>query len=300
MAKTGGGQREGGDLEGTAEGALMARAAHALHAPDPVLRDDWALQLLRPEIRASLRDPDHYRDHYAPDASPFSGIFAVGLGALRHAEDTVERCVDRGIGQYVCLGAGFDTFALRRHDLADRLIVFEVDFPDVQALKRERIEAAGETPHALPRFVPVDFEDFDPADLAEALAARGFDPERPAVFSWMNVLPYLTPEATRETLTALARLSASGSHLVANYAAAVPLSEDQRAFLATLQGATDSRSEPLRSAWPPDEFLALLDESGFDVAEHLDETDLTRRYFEGRSDGLRPGLPARVVTAVSR
>jgi O-methyltransferase involved in polyketide biosynthesis len=47
---------------GTAEGALLGRAAHAPHANDPVLDDFWAVELLSPEAHALVRDPEHSRD----------------------------------------------------------------------------------------------------------------------------------------------------------------------------------------------------------------------------------------------
>ncbi len=105
------------------------------------------------------------------------------------------------------LGAGFDTLALRRADLVDRLRVFGLDHPDVQQLKRERIDAAGATPASLPGFVPVDFE---VSNLADGLAASAFDPRRRALFSWLNTLPYPTPDGVASTLDSLLELAAPG------------------------------------------------------------------------------------------
>ena len=181
MAKTG-----DGESLGTAEGAVMGRATHTLHAEDPVLLDTWAVELLGSDSQAQARDPEQERRAREAMGIDIRLLLAVGVGSLRYAEDEVERCVAQGIDQYVILGAGFDTFALRREDMAGRLRVFEVDFPDVQALKRARIERAAATPAQLPTFVPVDFETMK---VSEALLAAGFDPSRPAVFSWMNTIP---------------------------------------------------------------------------------------------------------------
>jgi hypothetical protein len=38
----------------------------------------------------------------------------------------------------------------------------------------------------------------------------------------------------------------------------------------------------------PREMLALARESGFREAQHVSAATLTRRYFAGRTDGLRP------------
>ena len=140
MAKTG-----DGESLGTAEGAVMGRAAHALHAEDPVLDDHWAIHLLGEASRAQVTSPDYLALSIERAGFDASRILAIGVGALRYAEDEVERCVARGVGQYVILGAGFDTFALRRADLVDRLVVFEVDHPDGFAGgdERYRYDAAG-------------------------------------------------------------------------------------------------------------------------------------------------------------
>jgi O-methyltransferase involved in polyketide biosynthesis len=44
--------------------------------------------------------------------------------------------VGQGLGQYVILGAGLDTFVQRKPDIAARLTVFEVDRPGPQAWKQ--------------------------------------------------------------------------------------------------------------------------------------------------------------------
>ena len=292
MAKTG----AGGGL-GTAEGAVMGRAAHALHADSPVLDDRWAIWLLDPATRAQVRDPAYAArpmEWGEFDAAP---LFALNVGCLRYAEDQVERCVEGEIDQYVILGAGFDTFALRRGDLCDRLRVFEVDHPDVQALKRARIAEADATPDAMPTFVPVDFES---TGLSEGLAATAFDPARRCVVSWMNTIPYLSESATEATLRELAGLMAPMSRIVLNYACDVPLSEEQRVYLQTLQGKVSQSGEPLRARWRPEAFEKLLAGFDFSVVEHATEQHLHARYFEGRADGLSPGVPARLIVAAAQ
>ena len=288
MAKTG-----DGESLGTAEGAVLGRATHTLHAEAPVLRDTWALELLGDSSRAQALDPEYEPRDRRASGFDFRLILAVGIGSLRYAEDEVEAAVDRGVDQYVILGAGFDTFALRRDDLANRLRVFEVDFPDVQALKRRRIEAASHPPAQMPAFVAVDFETMS---IETALPAAGFDPGRPSLWSWMNTTPYLTNEATRTTLATARRLMAPGSRIVLNYRGEVALTPDQIDYLKTLAGVTSAGGEPFRSSWKPEDFERLAEESGFQIIEHITESDLNDRYWSGRSDGMYAGMPARLVT----
>jgi len=289
MARTGDEGRQG-----TAEGAAMGRAAHALHAEEPVLDDFWAFELIAPSARALVLDPSFGSGGMLWDGFDTSPLFAVNVGSLRYAEDEVDRCARSGIDQYVILGAGFDSFALRREDLVGRLKVYEVDHPDVQRLKRSRIAQASREPASLPIFVPVDFEI---VGVREGLAQTDFDPRRRTVFSWMNTLPYLSATAIEATLRDVAEIAAEGSRLVLNYACDVPLSDVQAAYQRSLRERLGRSDEPLHPPWHPAEFEALLTRVGFSVREHGSERDLEDRYFAGRSDGLAPTTPVRVVTA---
>ena len=132
----------------------------------------------------------------------------------RFVEDLVQDQAAGGVGQYVLLGAGLDTFVQRRPELAARLTVFEVDRPGPQAWKRRRlIELGYGVPHGL-RLVPDDFET-DGSWWAK-LAAAGFDAAQPAVVASLGVSMYLTREANQATLRQLAAL-APGSTVVMTF-----------------------------------------------------------------------------------
>jgi methyltransferase (TIGR00027 family) len=292
MAKTGSDSQPG-----TAEGAALGRALHARHASDPVLDDRWAAHLLSPEHREQVLASEDERAMQMIEGFDASPIFAVNVGCLRYAEDEVERCIASGISQYLVLGAGLDSFALRRADLRHAVTVFEVDHPDMQALKRRRIEEATEEPAMLPGFIAVDFE----CDkLSEKITASDFDTSRKSVVSWLNTIHYLTEDATASTLAELASILVPGSRLVLNYSVDVELTAEQLAFIHQLLEVTTATGEPFMSRWRPTEFESLLDAQGFDIVEHATETDLTRRYFNHRSDGLKPGIPLRVLIAQRR
>ena len=80
------------------------------------------------------------------------------LARARFIEDLVAEQAAHGVGQYVILGAGLDTFAQRRPELASRLLVFEIDRPGPQAWKRQRLVDLGLGIPSFLRLVPVDFE----------------------------------------------------------------------------------------------------------------------------------------------
>jgi len=68
---------------------------------------------------------------------PYLRAFSRWMCArARFTEDIVEQAAASGVGQYVILGAGLDSFACRRGDLLGRLRVFEVDHPATQVSGR--------------------------------------------------------------------------------------------------------------------------------------------------------------------
>src|SRR2546430_891002 len=137
--------------DSTAVRVALWRAMHVQIDPPPhVLEDEIGLRLVAPE--------DDWRRR--PDMDPhFTSRFRASIVArARFVVDLVAEEVRRGVEQYVILGAGLDTFAQRRPEIASRLRIFEVDRPGPQAWKRQRlIEFGFGIPEWL-RLVPVDFE----------------------------------------------------------------------------------------------------------------------------------------------
>src|SRR5205823_14348019 len=103
------------------------------------------------------------------DMSAFTRPFRASIVArARFVEDLVAEQAARGVAQYVILGAGLDTFAQRRPDLASRLLVFEIDQPGPQAWKRQRLIDLGLGIPSFLRLVPVDFEAGDARHVVHA------------------------------------------------------------------------------------------------------------------------------------
>lgn len=207
----------------------------------------------------------------------------------RYAEDCVAAAAGSGVRQYVILGAGLDSFAYRNPFAALR--VFEVDHPATQAWKRERVAAAGIVPPPSLTFVPIDFER---ETIAAALAAQGFDASAPTIVSWLGVTVYLTRDAVVRTLAWAATL-APGSGIVFTY-----VGKDEAAASSahgTLAEHAASLGEPWLTRFDPPELAHELAELGLRLVEDLDAGTATRRYFAGRTDGLRVGGASHVVHA---
>jgi methyltransferase (TIGR00027 family) len=264
--------------DGTAVRVALWRALHVQADPSPhVLEDEVGLELAAPE--------PGWRDR--PDMSPFTRPFRASIVARgRFIEDLVAERAARGVGQYVILGAGLDTFAQRRADLTPRLAVFEVDRPGPQAWKRRRLLDLGFGIPAFLRLVPVDFEAGDA--WWERLVGAGFDAERPAVVASTGVSMYLTRDAIAATLRQVAAL-APGSTLAMSFLLPLELADPEvRPGLQRAAEGARASGTPFISFFTPAEVLALAREAGFRDAQHVSAADLAERYFAGRTDGLRP------------
>jgi methyltransferase (TIGR00027 family) len=116
------------------------------------------------------------------------------------------------IDQLVILGAGLDSRAFRLPGIAN-VSVFEVDHPASQQYKLAQTAGLEPLSRSL-RFVSVDFER---DSLEEKLIEAGFDRNLPSIWIWEGVVMYLSNDAMRGTLRAIARLSSEGSCLVIEY-----------------------------------------------------------------------------------
>jgi len=262
----------------TAVRVALWRAVHVrVDAPPHVLEDEIGLRLAAPA--------DGWQDR--PDMDPVftSGFRAAVVARARFIEDLVAERAGRGTGQYVLLGAGLDTFAQRRQDLASRLVVFEVDQPGTQAWKRQRLIDLGYGVPEWLRLVPVDFE--EGASWQEEAALAGFDAARPAVVASTGVSMYLTREANQATLRDLAKL-APGSTVAMTFLLPLDLIEerDRQGWIMAENGARSSGT-PFISFFDPEEFLDLARSAGFSHVRHVSGRELNDRYFAGRPDGLR-------------
>jgi methyltransferase (TIGR00027 family) len=197
-------------------------------------------------------------------------------------EDKLAEAVADGVRQYVLLGAGLDTFAYRNP--FPSLRVLEVDFPATQEWKKAMLrEASIDLPSAL-TFVPLDFER---QTLAKGLAESGFDAAMPAFFGWLGVIPYLTLEAFRATLSAIGQLPA-GSGVGFDYALAPEtLTPAGRIAFDALAGRVAAAGEPFQLFFTPDAMELELRRAGFHRVEQLNSEQLNEIYFKERADGLR-------------
>jgi methyltransferase (TIGR00027 family) len=262
----------------TAVRVALWRALHVeVDSPPHVFEDVVGLALAAPG--------DGWRDR--PDMSPFTRPFRASIVArARFVEDLVTAQAERGVTQYVILGAGLDTFAQRRPELASRLLVFEIDRPGPQAWKRQRLDEIGFGIPSCLRLVPVEFEAGD--TWWQRLATSGFDSRRPTVVASTGVSMYLTNEAVTATLRQIATL-APGSTLAMSFMLPIDMAEPElRPWVQRAAAGARANGTPFISFFTPTQMLTLAREAGFAHVQHVSAATLGERYFADRQDGLRP------------
>jgi methyltransferase (TIGR00027 family) len=270
----------------TAYRVAMRRAAHQMLDNPKVLDDPIAVRIIGERGAAELRaDPGRQQGRIARSVRAFMAARS------RFAEDELARAVERGVRQYVILGAGLDTFAYRVPEAWHDLRVFEVDFPATQEWKRRRLEAAGIAAPAAVSYVPVDFEK---QGLAEELARAGLDASAGAFFSWLGVTMYLAKESIVSTLRFIAATSRihgqPGGGVAFDYT--VPrasLKWMERIALDVLSRRVAAAGEPFVTSFEPRELAEELRAIGFRELEDIGTPEINDRYFKDRADGLRVG-----------
>ena len=255
----------------TAIAVAIQRAVHQIADGTPVFSDPLAVSIIGPKARAAIAKR---RARYGRFTSVLRTVLVV---RARVAEDTLAEAVAAGVRQYVVLGAGLDTFALRNADPS--LHVFEVDHANTQTWKRRRIEEEGLVVPATLQFVPVDFTR---DDLAVELRRAGLRPEQDTFFSWLGVAMYLSPDAIRATLQAVSELSGPNGGIVFDFIAPAPRSQPHLRLIMWWRGRRVARlGEPFREPLAPADAERWLREAGFGHVDILTPQQLTERYLRG-------------------
>ncbi|TGK20061.1 SAM-dependent methyltransferase [Leptospira fluminis] len=264
--------------ESSAVRVALWRAMHVqIDSPPHLLEDEIGLKLTAPD--------EGWRQR--PDMHPTgTATYRASIVArARFIEDLVLEGCDRGVHQYVILGAGLDTFAQRRPSIASKLRIFEVDQPGPQAWKKQRLTDLGfGIPDGL-HFVPVDFEAGE--SWWNLLEKSGFDKSQPAVVASTGVTMYLTQEAIFAMLRQIASL-APGSTLAMTFILPLELIDpEERPQHEAVYKAARAAGTPFLSFFSPPDMLDLARKAGFSQVQYVSAEDLARKYFTGRSDGLK-------------
>lgn len=199
----------------------------------------------------------------------------------------LERAVALGRRQVASVGAGLDTRAFRMKALSAAHF-FEIDHPATQAFKQGK--AAGLSPVVEKlTYVPVDLER---DALSTCLLSAGHRPDEPTAWIWEGVVMYLSDEALRATLRALADASAPGSVLLVNYMEP----DAPRGRSLVLHLIARIWKEPLVGFRRREVMLAEVERAGFRALRDTGAEDWARQ-FGAPFDSSNPAANTRLLVA---
>jgi methyltransferase (TIGR00027 family) len=265
------------------------RAAHTRLDPHPLIDDPWGDRLVPESVKRAMASPDEALDESLRRSPSYGNVIL----RTRFAEDALQAAVSKGVSQYVLIGAGFDSFSLRRPAYSANLQIFEIDFPATQRLKKERIDACG---MALPDSVHFIAADLSQESVAAALARSSFETKQLAFFSWLGVTMYLTREANLATLSSIASCSPAASEVVFTYLDEQVFQAQSESFRA-LEQRVAAIGEPFLSGFNPAELAASLAACGLDLVEDLSGSEAAARYDRSGEHGLGQSMFSHMALA---
>ena len=275
----------------TALGTAYLRAAHqVLDAPPHILEDPLAVSLLGEQtVQRIAETPEKYH------STARRLLRAHVVLRSRFTEDRLALAVFRGVTQYIIIGAGFDTFALRQPAWARALTIVEVDQLSTQEQKRSMIKAAG---YEIPSNVFFAGLDLETESLEDGLAAHRISVAEPTFFSWLGVTMYLHEEAIDAVLRSAARFPARSEIVLTFLQPPMITNACGERSSSSLARRVESIGEPFISYFTPEAIEAKLHCAGFSMVEFLTKAEAKARYFAHRSDDLPVPERTALVSAI--
>jgi methyltransferase (TIGR00027 family) len=262
--------------DNTALRAALWRAMHVMIDDKPhVIEDKIGYELIKPEKDWQER----------PDMKYTKRLRASIVARARFIDDVAKEEIEKGVKQYVLLGAGLDTFVQRNTAISLQVDIYEIDQPEMLAWKEEKLIENGYKIHDNLHFDPVDFEN---SSWWDELLEKGFDANLPTFLSCTGVTLYLTKDAINDTLKKIASLASGSTIAIAFYLPLEQLDEKDKPLLEmAIKGAAASGT-PFVSFFSVEEIVKLADEIGLKDIQTVSTKDMTERYFKNRADDLVP------------
>lgn len=282
----------------TALVSCFARGYHASTSKDPIFNDFIAHSLLKEDEKQLIATNwANAIGFFDQEKSRILETFDEKLkwvmnnqtipqlvSRARYAEDGLRSAIERGFKQYVILGAGFDTFALRQEKLPEDFLIYEVDHPATQAFKINRLQESGIDIPKNVRFVPVDFKS---DSLRTELKKSGFDEQEYTYFSLLGVVMYLAKKDFYQLLSSVAEMSANGSSFIFDYLDDTAFNERLASKkLIQMRQITAQTGEPMITGFDPFELDLELQDCQMLLYENLSPANIEEIYFKESEDGL--------------
>lgn len=246
-----------------------------------VCYDPYASRFISKEtLEFAAREPEKFKALSEQVERSQPGHTNSIIARVRYIDDVVASSVRAGIRQVVILGAGYDTRAYRIEGMANAR-TFEVDHPNTQRLKKEKIrEIFGCLPDHV-TYVPLDLAVHD---LGGQLRSSGYDSALRTLFVMEGILLYLPQEAVDELLAFVVRNSGRGSAIVFDYipqsvvdgTCELEIGRNMRRNVADV-------GEPFQFGLQEGTVEAFLASRGYTKIRDVTSADYRKLYFHGKN-----------------
>ncbi|HWQ47651.1 MAG TPA: class I SAM-dependent methyltransferase [Methanosarcina sp.] len=280
-------KRKGSSI--TAENVAFVRALESLKPEgERICYDQFAFRFLSQQYLTFLE-----MAACDPSKTPFPGVHNSLSARVRYFDDFVKKFIDEGLEQLVILGAGYDTRAYRIEGLMGKVRVFEVDHPETQSVKIEKIkDIFGSLPDHV-KYVSIDFES---EDFSHRLLEHGYERSQKTVFIMEGLVYYLPPKAVDEILCFIAKNSGVGSAIIFDYVHESSIDRTDGICgvqcTACNQNAIKSATKDMAQQGEPYKFgikegmlETFLTQRGFSNVCNVTNEDYKKAYFQGVNEG---------------
>lgn len=266
-----------------AEGIAMQRFAESNRPEDErICYDPYAIHFIHPEIiEFGMKHPDVAKAKILEVENQFPGLSSSIMARVRYFDDFIKKSISEGLEQLVILGAGYDTRAYRLDELKNGVQIFEVDHPNTQSFKIEKInEMFGSTPENV-TYVPMDFEI---QELGQRLIEDGYDSSKKTLFIMEGLVMYIPPKAVAKTLLFIVENSAQGSEVIFDYyPQSVVDGTCNHEIGNNIRNHLINLGEPLQFGINEEEIEIFLLEFGFSDITNVTSEDYKKLYFHGKN-----------------
>lgn len=192
------------------------------------------------------------------------------LARSAFCEQALDNAVMLGCSQSVIFASGYDTFSLLTNH--SKLNLYELDRPEMISDKQSRIQAKSLKEKCKTTYIPCDLsQKIWTANLTD----NGFLTHGSAFGSLLGISYYLKKEDLKVLLNHIGVLWSEGSTICFDY----PVYEEGAESIKN-QELAKAAKEQMQSKYSYEEMEKLLEDSGFLIYEHHNESTATKQFFE--------------------
>lgn len=233
-----------------------------------------------------IRIPSILRTHTSNLEKSRPGMLGYYYNRFRHFDTIVKNClINDNITSIVNLGAGMDSKAYYI-DGIQNVHYYEVDHPEVIAIKKEKIKSIlGKLPDHI-SYVPVDF---NKQDVKTELIKAGFNLKDKTLFICESVSPYLT-ENENKAIFELVGQSKSGSKFAFTYVKEELISGEglTQKTLLFIHDTFVKKNKILVHGYNPDKIEEVFATNNLKTIEHIGFNEL--KYELNNIDSFGVGV----------